>query len=315
MPAATAAPESPEPAGASLAASASPLRTSGGREQAAVRAPRDQAGTTETPAAAPPPSTQGASTASAASGTSAAPAAEQTAAATQAASRFASAMAGRDGIRPAGQEPDAPAARSAETAGQPARVPAASDTSQLAGFTDEGGETPGDTLERSVPAALKDAAVSRAPETPASVSAPAAAAPVTRATPLAATALPAPLTDPQVEAENMSRLVESMRVQSRNGISEATVRLRPEHLGEVTISIRVDRGTVSALIHAESPAVQQWLEAQEERLRSSMSDQGLNLEKFVVQRDRQQERRDARQQPPPRYRPARDQEHQFEVTA
>jgi flagellar hook-length control protein FliK len=122
-----------------------------------------------------------------------------------------------------------------------------------------------------------------------------------------------PLT-PGQDVENVTRLVESMRVQVRQGVQEASVRLNPEHLGEVTISIRVERGAVSAVVHAETPAVQQWLESQEEKLRSGLADQGLNLERFVVHRDRQQERRDQRYQAPPQYRPRREDGPRFEVT-
>jgi flagellar hook-length control protein FliK len=147
------------------------------------------------------------------------------------------------------------------------------------------------------------------------IAAPAAA----QASVQAAAPAPVPVT-PQQEADNVARLVESMRVQFRQGVPEATVRLRPEHLGEVTIAIRVDRGVVSAVVHAETPAVQQWLESQEDKLRNGLADQGLSLEKFVV-REREQERREQRpqHQPPPRYRQPRGEGREngqgFEVTA
>lgn len=119
---------------------------------------------------------------------------------------------------------------------------------------------------------------------------------------------------PAQTAENVSRMIESMRIQWRQGVPEATVRLNPEHLGEVTISIRVDRGAVTATVHAETPEVQQWLETQQDRLRSGLADQGLSLERFVVSRDRQQQR-EQRQQQAPRYRmPAEPQGQRFEIT-
>jgi len=129
-----------------------------------------------------------------------------------------------------------------------------------------------------------------------------------RAVPVEGAALPpAPPAATVPDPENVGRLVESMRVQMRHGIQEATIRLKPEHMGEVTISIRVERGAVSAVVNAETPAVQQWLESQEGKLRSGLSDQGLHLERFIVQRDRPQERREQRQQQPaPRYKQQRD---------
>src|SRR6185436_8443619 len=94
------------------------------------------------------------------------------------------------------------------------------------------------------------------------------------------------------DPQNVGRLIESMRVQMRDGVQEATVRLKPEHMGEVTISIRVERGAVSAVVHAETPAVQHWLEAQEEKLRHGLSEQGLHLERFYVHRDGSQQQRE-----------------------
>jgi len=123
----------------------------------------------------------------------------------------------------------------------------------------------------------------------------------------------APVTPAQT-AENVARLVESVRVQWRQGVPEATVKLNPEHLGEVTISVRVERGQVAAVVHAETAAVQQWLEAHEEKVRSGLADQGLTLERFVVQRDRQQSRRDGRQAPPQRYRAPEASGQRFEIT-
>lgn len=118
-----------------------------------------------------------------------------------------------------------------------------------------------------------------------------------------ATLPPAPPAATVPGPENVGRLIESMRVQMRQGVQEATVRLNPEHLGEVTISVRVERGAVSAVVNAETPAVQQWLESQEDKLRSGLSEQGLHLAKFIVQRDGSQQHRE---QPQPQKQPARD---------
>ena len=128
-----------------------------------------------------------------------------------------------------------------------------------------------------------------------------------------APAVQLPITPGQT-AENVARLVESVRVQWRQGVPEATVKLNPEHLGEVTISVRVERGHVAAVVHAETAAVQQWLEAHEDKVRNGLADQGLTLERFVVQRDRQQQRRDGRQSPPARYRTPALSGQRFEIT-
>jgi flagellar hook-length control protein FliK len=107
---------------------------------------------------------------------------------------------------------------------------------------------------------------------------------------------PQPQTMPS--PENVGRLIDSMKFQVKQGVQEATVRLNPEHLGEVTISVRVERGAVSAVIHTDTPAVQQWLESQEGKLRSGLSEQGMHLERFYVHRDGQQQAREQQRQQP-----------------
>jgi flagellar hook-length control protein FliK len=86
-------------------------------------------------------------------------------------------------------------------------------------------------------------------------------------------------------AENLSRLVQSIHVQARDGVSQASLRLNPEHLGEVTIAIRVDGGTVTALVRAEAGDVRLWLRSQEDTLRAALAEQGLTLDEFVVEQD------------------------------
>jgi flagellar hook-length control protein FliK len=124
-----------------------------------------------------------------------------------------------------------------------------------------------------------------------------------------------PSPTPAQTVENVQRLVESIRVQWRQQVSEATVRLNPAHLGEVTISVRLEQGQVAAVVHAQTAAVRQWLEAQEDKVRSSLAGQGLTLERFVVQRDgHQPERRDGRQPSLARHRFAEESGHRFEIT-
>jgi flagellar hook-length control protein FliK len=87
------------------------------------------------------------------------------------------------------------------------------------------------------------------------------------------------------ERDIVAQLVQSMRVQFRDGIGEAVVRLKPEHLGSVEISLKVENGAIKATVHAEVAAVRQWLESQQETLRTSLAEQGLRLERFVVEAD------------------------------
>jgi flagellar hook-length control protein FliK len=121
---------------------------------------------------------------------------------------------------------------------------------------------------------------------------------------------------PQAAAENVERLVQTMRVLVKDGTSEATVRLRPEHLGEVTVTIKVEGRVVVATVHAESAGVREWLQAHEDVLRGGLSQHGLQLDRLVVQRDGKHDRREHTREEPRRHRPRPDRGHEerFEVT-
>jgi flagellar hook-length control protein FliK len=114
---------------------------------------------------------------------------------------------------------------------------------------------------------------------------------LSKAVEMASRAVDAPLpSNPQLpSSDTVHQLVQTMRMQFRDGIGDAIVRLRPEHLGEVSISLRVDQQSVSATVHAEQATVRQWLESQESSLRNGLAEQGLHLEKFVVRKDPEQE--------------------------
>jgi flagellar hook-length control protein FliK len=100
------------------------------------------------------------------------------------------------------------------------------------------------------------------------------------------------------ERDVVAQLVQSMRVQFRDGIGEAVVKLKPEHLGSVQISLKIEHGAIKATVQAEMPAVRQWLESQQDMLRTGLAEQGLRLERFVVEPDG--ERQTARDDAQPR---------------
>ena len=136
-------------------------------------------------------------------------------------------------------------------------------------------------------------------------SVPAAPAPTAPAAVAAATIITPAGQPVTVDPENVTNIVEAMRVTARNGGWEATVRLRPEHLGEVTIALRVDgSNNVSAVVNAEAAGVRQWLMGQEESVRSGMAEHGLQLQKFEIERDGQRGQQQEPQEQP-RRRPQR----------
>jgi flagellar hook-length control protein FliK len=119
------------------------------------------------------------------------------------------------------------------------------------------------------------------------------------------------------DSESLDRMVQTLRVMVKDRVSEATVRLRPEHLGEVSIDIRVDGRTVTAIIRAESAVVREWLQLQEDAVRNGLSQQGLHLERLIVQRDGKRERREQQAGDPRRSKPRRQSEPdtRFDVSA
>jgi flagellar hook-length control protein FliK len=78
------------------------------------------------------------------------------------------------------------------------------------------------------------------------------------------------------------QIVQSIRLVATRGGGEATIRLDPKHFGEVSISVRVDQGQVTARVQAESPVVREYLQSHQGLLRDSLSDQQLTLTKLDV---------------------------------
>lgn len=181
-------------------------------------------------------------------------------------------------------------------------------------FDAEGGADDARDGDRSDPAVGRQMSVGPQPAAPGAHAAP--GQPVTAAEPQP---LPSRLA-PELGGQVTSQIVQSLRTQLRGGIGEAVVRLRPEFLGEVTITVRLDRGQVDASVKAELPAVREWLEAQEPAVRQSLGDQGLSLTRLRVEPDGQRAfSDDSRQDQPPsngrhaRPRPQRDSEERFEL--
>jgi flagellar hook-length control protein FliK len=119
------------------------------------------------------------------------------------------------------------------------------------------------------------------------------------------------------------QVVQSMRLQFRDGIGEAVLKLKPDHLGTVSISLRIENGAVSASVHAGVAEVRQWLESNQSMLRDSLAEQGLRLERFVVESDEKRhassdesaDRGQSRRRRSPRPRAVASDQPVFEVLA
>jgi hypothetical protein len=121
------------------------------------------------------------------------------------------------------------------------------------------------------------------------------------------------------EANVTSSIVQTMRLQMRDGVGTAIVHLEPDYLGAVSIALRVEGGAVTATLHAENPQVRAWMEANEPLLRQGLSDQGLSLDRLLISDERVSEerssdrRRQQEQEPPARQKSRRAEAGTFEV--
>jgi flagellar hook-length control protein FliK len=70
----------------------------------------------------------------------------------------------------------------------------------------------------------------------------------------------------------------------------------------VTVSLRVERGVVSAVLQADTAAARDWIRTHESELRQGLEGQGLHLDSLVVTEDGTPQG-GQEQQAPPRKRP------------
>lgn len=78
------------------------------------------------------------------------------------------------------------------------------------------------------------------------------------------------------------QIVQAARLQWRDGVADARVSLRPEYLGDVTISLRVQDGGIEAVLHVDEPDVRAWVKANHVLLKEALAERGLTLERLVV---------------------------------
>lgn len=109
------------------------------------------------------------------------------------------------------------------------------------------------------------------------------------ALPLSASSVPAnaPL-PPAVGEQVTSQIVSSLKMQWKDGIGEAKLHLRPDALGQVSVTLRVEQGAVTAVVKAESPQVQEWVLQHQQALRQQLQDAGLRLDELSVNPDGEQ---------------------------
>ena len=96
--------------------------------------------------------------------------------------------------------------------------------------------------------------------------------------------------EPTTESGSLTHsIVRVVKLQATEGGGEIQLRLRPEHLGDLTVTVRVEAGAVSAALRSDSPEVRAWIQQHEQDLRAGLKEQGLSLEQLTVDPEGQQQ--------------------------
>ncbi|EGO63152.1 flagellar hook-length control protein FliK [Acetonema longum] len=88
-----------------------------------------------------------------------------------------------------------------------------------------------------------------------------------------------PLNDPD---NVVAQIVENARLISRQANTEMVIRLKPEHLGDMTLKVTVEGGVVSAAFHSNNSEVRSVIEASLPQLKQELSNQGLKVDNVGV---------------------------------
>lgn len=87
------------------------------------------------------------------------------------------------------------------------------------------------------------------------------------------------------------QVVQAVSLAWNNSIGQAQITLNPAHLGQVTVSLTVEGGRVSAVLQADRETAREWIRAHESDLREGLESQGLHLDSLVVTDDGGDQRR------------------------
>lgn len=122
-----------------------------------------------------------------------------------------------------------------------------------------------------------------------------------------------------IDTDLPEQIVQSIRVQALDLGGEARVRLRPEYLGEVVVSVKVDGGAVTATLQADTAAVRRWIQTHEVSLRMGLAEHGLHLDRLIVsepaksESEPEERRRQSPQEQPAEQQSRRSPRHEEEA--
>jgi len=74
------------------------------------------------------------------------------------------------------------------------------------------------------------------------------------------------------------QIVDQAKLISRGNNSEMVIKLNPEHLGELTLKVAIEGGTVSASFHSSNSDVRAVIESTLPQLKQELSNQGLKVD-------------------------------------
>lgn len=83
-------------------------------------------------------------------------------------------------------------------------------------------------------------------------------------------------------AEIINQIVEKIKVSSNSEITEMNIKLKPEELGELTLRIISDSGTITAQFTAESRRVKEIIESNFDMLKDALAQNGIEIDQLEV---------------------------------
>ncbi|MDF2873728.1 MAG: Flagellar hook-length control protein FliK, partial [Sporomusa sp.] len=80
----------------------------------------------------------------------------------------------------------------------------------------------------------------------------------------------------------VDQIVEQSRVVTKLQNTEMVIKLKPEHLGELTLKVVVENGAINASFHSNNPEVRSIIEASLPQLKQDLANNGLKVENVGV---------------------------------
>jgi len=92
-----------------------------------------------------------------------------------------------------------------------------------------------------------------------------------------------PLQTTNISTQNiMQQILQPMRLWAGGEVTELSIKLKPEHLGNISVKIATINGIVAAQFIAENQRVKEIIESQFNQLRESLEGQGINISQIDV---------------------------------